>query len=94
MPPKDRTLPEMYILQSDGTRIYIGQIQSSDLVPDLCDDYDITGNLVNTQEKTAIFTVTWNPTVDTVYLLIHGRIPYNNWRKMHGFPLRRKNKRK
>ena len=92
MPPKDRTLPEMYILNPDGTRIIIGQVQASNIFPDLCDDYDITENYVITPEKIATFTVKWNSTLDTVYLLIHGRFPYNNWRKMHGFPLRRKRK--
>ena len=94
MPPKDRTLPEMYILNPDGTRIKIGKIQKTDIVPGLDNEYDITWDRLIIPRNTATFTVTWNPTVDTVHLLIHGRLPYNNWRKMHGFSLRRKNKRK
>ncbi len=94
MPPKDRTLPEMYILQPDGTKIKIGKIQAAEIVPELDDEYDITGDRLIMPQNTATFTVTWNPTVDTMHLLIKGRLPYNNWRKMHGFPLRRKNKRK
>ena len=92
MPPKERTLPEMYVIQPDGKRIKIGDIQAVNFSND--DDYDYCnpeGRLI-VPSKLATFTVTWNPTTDMIYLLIHGRLPSNNWLKMHGFPLRRKRK--
>ena len=98
MPPKkSNELPEMYIVYPDETRIKIGKIQDIDISSDInefefntTDDYIIN----NYQMNTATFEVTWNPTADTVYLLIHGRLPSNNWRKMHGLPLKRRRAQK
>jgi len=94
MPPKNLTdLPELYVQQPDGTKIKIGKIQEAQIIEE--SDYDIYDDHAATfPSKTATFEVLWNPTVDTVYLLIHGRLPSNNWRRMRGYAVRRRAKRK
>ncbi len=88
MPPKETKLPEMYVMQPDGTKIRLGEIQTAEIISD--DDYDFPEKYIIQPAQTATFEVRWNPTIDTIHLLIYGKLPTNNWRKMHGFPLRRK----
>ena len=92
MPPKNiQNLPELYVQQPDGKIMKLGKISEAQIFDDASPDIDILEEpRYMFPERTATFEVKWNPTVDTLYLLIHGRLPYNNWRKMHGFPLRRK----
>ena len=98
MPPKkSNELPEMYIVYPDDTRVKIGKIRATDIISDTDCDYDYGydyGSIIHHSMNTATFEVTWNPTADDIYLLIHGRLPSNNWRKMHGFPLRRRRAQK
>jgi len=92
MPIKEKELPTLYIQQPDGTKIVLGRIQGSTLytVPDT--DVDLSGDRIIIPERTATFEVRWNPTVDLLHLFVYGRIPTNNWRKLHGCPLRRHKK--
>ena len=95
MPPKETNLPEMYVLQPDGTKMRLGEIQNAEIISD--DDYDFSEKYIIQPTQTATFEVRWNPTIDTIHLihlLIYGKLPTNNWRKMHGFPLRRKQKKR
>lgn len=92
MPLKDlQGLPELFISQPDGKQIKIGKIQETQILSDFDYSNDITEDpIVSFPMHSITFEVRWNPDVDTIYLLIYGRIPSNNWRKMHGWPLRRK----
>ena len=82
-------MPEMYVQMPDGKRVKIGNIQSAEISSDyeynIWDDYRSFASPV-----TATFEVTWNPNAETIYVLIHGKLPSNNWRKMHGLGTRRK----
>lgn len=91
MPTKlDQTMPELFIMDPNGTITKLGKIREGVIVNTASyDDVLIRG----IEEHKATFEITWNPTVDTLYLLVHGRLPYNNWRKMHGLPVRRKKRR-
>lgn len=89
MPPKEKGLPELYVLQPDGKKVILGKIEQAEIISD--DFYDIYGSqTIMLPMNKAVFQVTWKPTADVIYLLIYGRLPTNNWRRMHGFPLRRK----
>ena len=92
MPIMEKELPTLYIQQPDGTKTVLGHVQEStlDIIPDT--DIDLSGDRIIIPERTATFEVRWNPTVDLMHLLIYGRIPTNNWRKLHGFPLKRHKK--
>ena len=91
MPPKDsQGLPELRIMTPNGEIVKLGKIQQAELLNDYC-DYDVYDDPeIFTPMQTATFEVRWNPTTEMIYLLIHGRIPPNNWRKMHGLPMKRK----
>lgn len=90
MPPQNiNELSKLYIEQPDGSRMIIGKVQTADIISEDCND--ILGmETVTFPTQTATFEVTWSPTVDLVYLLIHGRIPTNNWRRIHGFGTKRR----
>ena len=98
MPPKkSNELPEMYIVYPDDTRVKIGKIQATDIISDIDYEYDFElagDSIINYPMRTATFEVAWNPTAADIYLLIHGRFPSNNWRKMHGLPLKRRRAQK
>lgn len=81
----------LYIQQPDGKTIMLGKVKefTSDFVPDTAID-SITGDKIITPDRTANIEVRWNPSIDAIYLFTHGKIPTNNWRKLHGCPLRRK----
>ena len=89
MPPKEKGLSELYVLQPDGKKVIIGKIEQAEIISDdVCDIYDL--QTITHPMNTAVFQVTWKPTADVIHLLIYGRLPTNNWRRMHGFPLKRK----
>lgn len=91
MPPKEKELPELYVGQPDGTKVKLGKIQTAEIIAEDCND--ILGmETVTFPTQTATFEVTWHPTVDLIYLIIYGRMPTNNWRKMHGYGPRRKSR--
>ena len=91
MPPKDlQEFPEIFAFHPDGEKIKIGNI--SDLSADFS-DYEEEFSSVPLMQTDA-FEVTWTPPTDVMHLLIYGRFPSNNWRKMHGQPLRRKGRRR
>ena len=91
MPINDfETLPELYILQPDGTKTKLGKIKEAEFV-DEASSYDAWDDCITyaLKEREYTFKVNWNPSIDTLYLLIYGRLPFNNRRRMHGWPLRR-----
>ncbi len=86
----EKELPKLYIQQPDGTTIMLGDVKefTSNFVPDAAIDF-ITENKVIVPERTVTIEVRWNPPIDVIHLFAYGSIPTNNWRKLHGFPLRR-----
>lgn len=78
----------------NGEIVKLGKIQTVELDNDC--DYDFYDNefyddiMFLKPMPTYTFEVRWNPTTEMIYLLIHGRIPPNNWRRMHGLPVKRK----
>ena len=90
MPPKDsQGQSELYILTPNGEQISFGKIQEAQIFND--NEWDITGNdTVFNPMQTATFEVSLSPTTEMIYLIIHGRFPSNNWRRMHGLPVKRK----
>ncbi len=95
MPPKDlHRSPELHMLQPDGTWVKLGKIEKAQITSsEPCDPYD-DSPFISMREQTVTFNVTWNPSGDMVYLLIHGRLPSNNWRRMHGYPMKRKERQR
>ena len=98
MPPKDITAfaqSELCLLQPDGKYIKIGKIQQTNIVTDPTPDFDLDGDqLLYHPMNTATFEVSWNPTTEMIYVLIHGKMPSNNWRKLHGLGVKRKSDRR
>ena len=80
--------PTMYIMNPDGTSTRIGEISQVEFTSDSSDDFETSRIVQEMNEYT--FTVTWSPTAKTVYLLIHGRFPSNNWLRMHGYGAERR----
>lgn len=72
-------MPELFIMDPNGTITKLGKIQQGEIINTA--SYDDIFYLRGIEEHEATFEVTWNPTMDTLYLLVHGRLPYNNWRK-------------
>lgn len=97
MPIKNLLEPILYVLDSDGNYIELGKIKEATFIEDTSSFCDYTDeNLLHVPvinpTAEATFSVTWNPTADLIYLLVHGRLPSNNWRKMHNHPMKRKGK--
>lgn len=94
MPIKENDLlPKLYVVLPDGKKMIVGDIGHAEIISD--DAADIYGNeetliLPLPNPDTVIFKIKWDPSVDLLHLLIYGRIPTNNWRRLHGFRPRRK----
>lgn len=89
--------PILYVLDSEGNRIEIGRIKETTFIEDtssFCDytDENLLHAPVINPTAEATFSVTWYPRADLIYLLIHGKLPSNNWLKAHGYPMKRKGK--
>lgn len=81
-------LGELYLLQPDGNRVRLGNVISAQTV---VPDYSfIDGDSLDGRENVTTSEVKWVSIVDYLYFLMYGVIPTNNWRKMHGYSLRRK----
>ena len=87
-------LGELYLLQPNGYRVRLGNVVSAQtVVPDYSViDVDELDNsvIIPMYENVTSFEVKWVPNIEDLYFLIHGVIPTNNWRKMHGYSLRKK----
>ena len=88
-------LGELYLLQPDGNKVRLGNvITAQTVVPDFSSaiNDDAFGDyyVVPMRENVTTFEVRWFPNTDALYLFMHGVMPTNNWRKMHGYSLRKK----
>ena len=94
MPPKNICdLPELFVSQPDGKTVKIGKIQNVQITSD--SDYDIyDSQMITPPCQSATFEINWSPSGELIYLLIRGRLPSNNWRKEHGYALKRKMKKR
>ncbi len=95
MPPKNiNEFPKLYVVEPNGRCTELGKIGSVSFddvsQPRVLDEEPV----LISRPAEATFEVKWNPTIEIIYLLIHGRIPANNWLKAHGWPLRRKARRR
>ena len=97
MPTKNSSIDTLYVMDSDGNCTEFKGLKSVTVIDDVPDpfDYDYPDSFSGPEVNPTIsvtFEVRWNPTVDGMYLLIHGHFPSNNWKKMHGYPMKRKGK--
>lgn len=83
MPPKEKGLSELYVLQADGKKIMFGEIKEINTISDREDFYESQLYIAPTQEYE--FTLRWNPNIRMLYFVLHGRLPSNNWMRMHGY---------
>ena len=89
MPIKETELGNLFAIQENGNAISLGKINEVYIISaDLCEDTDKT--MIVTQERSMSFNFKWNPSIDFAYFLAHGKLPTNNWRRMHGYKSRRK----
>ena len=84
MPPKEsEKLPEFYVLFQDGKRMTLGEVEEIKTISDREDFYESQLYIAPTQEYE--FTCRWNPNIRMLYFVLHGRLPANNWMRMHGY---------
>jgi hypothetical protein len=89
MPTKETELGILFAIQENGDAISLGKINEAHIVSAyLCDDTDKT--IIIPQERSMSFDFKWNPSIDFPYFLAYGKLPTNNWRRMHGYRARRK----
>ena len=95
----EKEFPKLEIVYPNGYRYSLGIITEMTSVPSFPyqDDYVTYGRPVAymPEPNKAIFEVSWLPvpSLETAYLVVKGKLPPNNWLKMHGGNLRRKRKR-
>lgn len=83
MPPKEsKKLPEFYVLFPDGKRMTLGEVEGIKTISDREDFYESQCYTVPAQEYE--FTCRWNSDLRTLYFILHGKFPTNNWLRMHG----------
>ena len=96
MPPKElQKLPELYVLEPDGTKIKLGEVKDFTVISD--DSYledPWKPNLVPMNPQEFEFTVKHRPSAESLYFITHGKLPSNNWLRMHGEGPRRKCRKK
>ena len=90
MPPKlMRESPYKLCIQGpDGRYAELGRIESVHMEPNCSyEDYGVSpyAQLTNTSEMTISFR--WDADVKMEYLLIYGKMPSNNWLRLHGYPM-------
>ena len=81
MPTKETELGILFAIQENGNAISLGIINEAHITSaDLCEDTDKT--MIVPQERST--------SIDFLYFLAYGKLPTNNWRRMHGYRPRRK----
>jgi hypothetical protein len=93
MPPKlmQESPYKLYIQDPDGRYTELGEIASVQMEPNCSyEDYVVSPyeQLTNTSEMTISFR--WDANVRMEYLLIYGKMPSNNWLRVHGYPMVRR----
>lgn len=85
-------LPTLCVQCPDGHYEPIGKIQDVRMEPDydFCDpDYTSPYTDISKPSEMSI-SIRWDANVQAEYLLIYGKMPSNNWLRLHGYPMRRK----
>ena len=95
MPPKEsQKLSEIYVLEPDGTKIKLGDVRNFSIISDdsyLEDPWDPNPITMAPQE----FEFTANRlSTELLYFITHGKLPSNNWLRMHGEGPRRTYRKK
>ena len=96
MPPKDT--PHALFFSTDDGETYkpIGKVPECGLVvDDLVPDKEIELPFIEPDEEFVVsckFSLSENPSA--FMFLATGKWPSNNWLRLHGFPMRRRRKRK
>ena len=92
MPPKElQKLPEIYVLEPDGTKIKLGEVKDFSVTyDDYYSDDPWDPNPVTMTSQEYEFTIKYRPGTELLHFITHGRLPTNNWRKMHGVPMKRR----
>ena len=91
MPPKELwNLPEIYVLEPDGTKIKLGEVKDFTVIDDSYFEDPWKSNPVTMASQEFAFTVKYRPSTELLYFITHGELPSNNWRKMHGVPMKRR----
>lgn len=89
MPTKEIESGILFAIQENGNAIPLGKINETHITSaDLCEDTDET--IIFPQEMSMSFNFKYNPSIDYAYFLVYGKLPTNNWRRMHGYRARRK----
>lgn len=82
-------MPTLFVETSSGKRVELGSISDWTMIsePPIIDG----DTVINTcPDELTIEIKQSYLTPGTIFCLLHGRIPSNNWLKNHGWPLRRK----
>ena len=92
MPPKHMQdfYPTLCIQYPDGHYEPLGKISDVNMEPS--DYYDcFPSPYVNIREQSEMtISFRWDVSAKAEYLLIYGKMPTNNWMKMHGLPMERR----
>jgi hypothetical protein len=89
MPTKETELGILFTIQENGNAIPLGKVNEMHITSaDLSEDTDKT--IIVPQERSMSFDFKWNLSIDFPYFLAYGKLPTNNWRRMHGYRPRRK----
>ena len=100
MPPKNlNELPELCIIYQNGpngtTKFILGKLTHVSTITEttpLATDY-YGDSIFETFKKEADLHIEWGADPEAVYLIVHGELPSNNWRRQHGMSARRKKRK-
>lgn len=88
--------PRLQIVNPDGTKIILGDIYTVNTIVDSCHSYDDYYEVprVSRDAQEYEFGVKWMPNVKALYIMFCGRLPANNWLRLHGYRAERKERSK
>lgn len=85
--------PQLQIVNPDGTKIILGDIYTMNTIVDSCHDYYEVPRVSGDAQEYE-FAVKWMPNVKALYFMLCGRLPANNWLRLHGYRAERKERSK
>lgn len=95
MPSKEsQKLPEIYVLEPDGTKIKLGEVKDCSVIDEFYFEDPWDPNPITREPQELEFTVKFRPSTETLYFITHGKLPTNNWLRMHGEGPRRRYRKK
>lgn len=86
----DFVMPDLCVKYPDGHYERLGKIKEVNLEPDPYDHFSPEKELLLSTMAEMTLSIRWDPDIKTEYLLIKGKIPTNNWLRMHGYPMIRR----